>query len=1588
MNCKCNLVFILILFLFNFSSVSGQNISQEKGLTTAVFTHAPAGLMVNTYSGSLFTQRADLYIPCRGFSIDLLFSYNSSTTALDLGYGPGWTMTYSMSCKPDSNKVIVRRSDGRKDIFEYNGSGYIAPVGLYDTLIKYLPGKFKLTTKNGINYFFDDSIHHRLTSISDPNSNTLTLSYTDSLPTIITDPSGRNVMFAYSGGHLTQITDPNFSSTRTITFQYDANKNPITVTDPLGNSIHYQYDGVRNMIRYVDQLGNQFNINYQNCTNVTNIASPINSVNFSYDVSQLKTTVTQLVNNVMQSTSYKYDSLGNMKEKIGNCCGFHQLFNYDLKNNIIQKTDANGNNWNYLYDTKGNDTHEADPLGATKIFVYESLFNHLTSKKDKRGNITSFIYDSNGNLVDENKPLGITEHFTHDSFGNVLSHTDGKGFTTQYAYNSHGDLILITFPGGATNAYTYDNAGNRLSFTDANGNTLTNTYNALNRLLQSTDALSHTTQFIYDVRGSLVSTIDALTHSSTFTYDILKRKISTTKPSGTSAETYDEAGNELTSTDNNGNVTLFTYDIRNRLTSETDPLGHSKLYTYDNNGNLISETDKIGNITNHTYDMSNRRVNTTDAISHNTIYSYDADGNRISTTDANGHTKIFSYDALNRLIKLQKSIGFSLYTYDNDNNRTSMTDPNGHTTSYEYDSQNRQISVTDALGHISTFTYDLQDNLVSSTDRNGHTTTYVYDALNRKISETNPLGETTSMVYNSIGNITGKTLSTGNSILFNYDTADRIINSSDVTGVFESFIYDANSNRISRTDALGHATNFMYDAINRVVSITDAMGNASSDSYDNNSNVVNSIDKNGHTTNYTYDALNRKIKTTHPLGNFEQSVYDAVGNTISLIDHNGNTTTYMYDVNDRKTRKTFADGTQKNFTYDTKGNIISRMDNNNNTTNYSYDVLDHLITRDYPGTNDDHFTYDFGARILTANNNNATIAYTYDNVDRMLSENLNGHITAYVYDIANRIRTITYPSNRIIEEDYDSRMRLSILKENALTLVNYTYDALDRRINRSYINGTTTSYTYNNNNWITSVNHSGSSSIEQLNYSFDNEGNRLVEQKINQPSHSEIYLYDNDDRLINYKVGTLVGNVIPVPTTQTQFTYDGAGNRIAVLKDAITTNYSVNNINEYSAIVSAGTITPGYDANGNVTNDGIHTYGFDFDNHLVSVDGGATATYKYDALGRRIQKAAPTSTINYYYKGNTVIEERDNANAVLATYVGQYDEVLEGLDGFCKIFRKGPDIVGGGGNYDEVLEGLDGFCSMRRGGQDYFYHTNSLGSVIAITNSLGVAVERYEYDAYGKPSIYNGLYNPIAVTSIGNTNMFTDREYDSETDSYHYRARFYKTDWGRFGQRDPKGYKLGLNLLEYVSNNPINWIDPSGMDGITNNQAVKDGFSKAFADSKPDVDGDPTKCHEEGGWITKNVATGAISVKPTSPGKPRCECKQPGDLTLPGRDFFVDEEGKKYADKEGTEEIIAGFHTHPETQDRACPSETDVKNADSENIPEYVISENGVTKYDPKDSKDPKDPNNPKITVEEDKDHKNTKDRNEAAKKDQGAQKK
>jgi RHS repeat-associated protein len=201
-------------------------------------------------------------------------------------------------------------------------------------------------------------------------------------------------------------------------------------------------------------------------------------------------------------------------------------------------------------------------------------------------------------------------------------------------------------------------------------------------------------------------------------------------------------------------------------------------------------------------------------------------------------------------------------------------------------------------------------------------------------------------------------------------------------------------------------------------------------------------------------------------------------------------------------------------------------------------------------------------------------------------------------------------------------------------------------------------------------------------------------------------------------------------------------------------------------------------------------------------DADVVANYKYDAIGRRIEKvdAFASATTHYFYDGDRALVETDGSDTAQRYFVY--------------------------GNYiDEVLLMRD-----IGGSADYYYGNDHLYSPCVLFNGSGTVVERYEYDAYGKPAIMAADYTTRTSSSYGNPYMFTGRNMDylnSNNLTLQYnRNRYYSSSLGRWHSRDPLGvvpnaqkpniftvlgqYKDGMSLYEYVRSNSVNLRDPLG----------------------------------------------------------------------------------------------------------------------------------------------------------------------------------
>ena len=100
-----------------------------------------------------------------------------------------------------------------------------------------------------------------------------------------------------------------------------------------------------------------------------------------------------------------------------------------------------------------------------------------------------------------------------------------------------------------------------------------------------------------------------------------------------------------------------------------------------------------------------------------------------------------------------------------------------------------------------------------------------------------------------------------------------------------------------------------------------------------------------------------------------------------------------------------------------------------------------------------------------------------------------------------------------------------------------------------------------------------------------------------------------------------------------------------------------------------------------------------------------------------------------------------------------------------------------------------------------YHHLNALGSNIVLTDDNQKVLVRYEYDVFGAIRAETGTSD--------NTRKFTGKEFDADCNLYYYAARYYDPYIGRFTQRDPA--EDGVNWYAYTYNNPVKFIDPTGI---------------------------------------------------------------------------------------------------------------------------------------------------------------------------------
>lgn len=291
----------------------------------------------------------------------------------------------------------------------------------------------------------------------------------------------------------------------------------------------------------------------------------------------------------------------------------------------------------------------------------------------------------------------------------------------------------------------------------------------------------------------------------------------------------------------------------------------------------------------------------------------------------------------------------------------------------------------------------------------------------------------------------------------------------------------------------------------------------------------------------------------------------------------------------------------------------------------------------------------------------------------------------------------------------------------------------------------------------------------QRRYAYDANGNLAGIDDSRKGNRS--YHYDPLDRLVSVRGAT--------PET---FAHDPAGNLLGQ-NDLPTANLA--NV-KGNRLLMQGDRHYDYDAYGNLTRERRGTgqrlvteYHYDCQHRLigVSLPGGSTASYKYDAFGRRIEKTVDGQTTEFLWQGERLIAE--SAQSRYRTYIYEPGS-----------FRP--------------LAMLDGEGPLKA--TPFYYQLDHLGTPQELTDFSGEIMWSAKYRAYGNLAA-------LDVSNIDNPLRFQGQYYDAETGLHYNRHRYYNPTTARYLTPDPVKLAGGLNNYQYVPN-PTGWVDPLGLSCV------------------------------------------------------------------------------------------------------------------------------------------------------------------------------
>lgn len=874
------------------------------------------------------------------------------------------------------------------------------------------------------------------------------------------------------------------------------------------------------------------------------------------------------------------------------------------------------------------------------------------------------------------------------------------------------------------------------------------------------------------------------------------------------------------------------YNTKGQLTNQVDPDGVATLYAYNPKGELAytvldvdrdytidwSGDDRISYVTNDVVNNGTADVRRTRAY----VWDTSADSSRlVSTTETsadglrswntiwNNGTAITSqsrtlYDAANGYRYVtntapDNSYSVAITRYGTNVSQTAFDSTGAQLAqvTFGYDPHGRPCKFTDARTGTTTNYFNNADQVSGSASpipaagQSSQVTTMYYDDLGRVWKTTLPDSTSVTNEYFATGQLKKtygsrtypveytydaqgrmKTMKTWQNFAANSGTATTTWNYDQYRGWLTNKIYDGGAAGPSYT----------YTAAGRLATRAWARGITTSYSYNNAGDL---------STTYYSDSTAGVTNTFNRLG---QTTGVTNGTTVCVMDYNdaGLVLTERYTAG-------ILSGIGVTNVYD---NLLRRTNvaTLGVSTGYRYDNASRLA-QVLSGTNTASYAYLANSPLVSQ------IAFTNGSALRMT--------TTKQYDLLNRLTSITNLPSAASALGFryaynNANQRTSVTNADTARWV-YQYDSLGQVMSgKKY--------------WSDGTPVAG----QQFEYSLDDIGNRKTTASGGDQSGLNLRSASYTNNALNQITGRSVPGYVDVQgsatntatvTVNNQATYRFGDYFRTELTAANSsplwfglTNVAVlnNGTNADTVASTTGFVfvaqSPeafGYDADGNMTNDGRWLLTWDAENRLTKAESLASTPaaskrkveWTYDYSGRRVRQTTSdgstgsyviTEDLKFFADGWQHIAELNvTNNALVRSYVWGLD--LSGsLDG---------------------AGGVGGLLMLNSAANaTHFYAYDGNGNVTELIRAVdGTESARYDYESFGRVLRATGLM------ADENRFQFSTKRCDRTTDLQLYEFRVRRSDL-TWLSRDPSGELTTRNLSGFVDNDGINFFDLEGLE--------------------------------------------------------------------------------------------------------------------------------------------------------------------------------